>query len=117
MCMHKREPCESLIMFLVERTLAGMTEATLAEAHRLLREAARRVSSKGEPVRHLLCFYMPEEDRCICLFAGRDLATVRRVNEIAQVPVVRISLAIDFWTHDGAEENRASDTPEGELLS
>jgi hypothetical protein len=116
--MHKRERGESLAMFLVERTLAGMTEATLAEAHRLLHEAARRVSSKGEPVRHLLCVYMPDDDRCICLFRGRDLATVRRVNEIAQVPVLRISWAIDFRTPDRAEEEpRRHDKPEGERLS
>lgn len=96
--MQRQEPGESTAMFVAERTLPGMTEELLAEVHRLLQEAARRVSSTGEVVRHLRCTYLPEEDRCICLFEARDVAAVRRVNEIAQVPFRRITSAIEFWT-------------------
>jgi uncharacterized protein DUF4242 len=74
-----------------------MTEALLAEVHRLLHQAARRVSSTGEAVRYLQCIYLPADDRCLCLFEAADLSHVRRVNEIAQVPFRRISPAIGFW--------------------
>jgi hypothetical protein len=102
--MRKRNPGESLAMFLVDRTFPGMTEELLAEVHRLLDEAARRMSTTGGPVRHLRCLYMPEDNRCICLFEGRDFASVRKVNEIAQVPFLRISSAIEFWASGVAEE-------------
>jgi hypothetical protein len=48
-------------------------------------------------VRYLRCIYMPEEDRCICLFQANDLAAVRGVNEVAQVPFRHITPAIEFW--------------------
>jgi hypothetical protein len=87
---------EPKAIFLVDRTLPGMTEELLVEAQRLLHEATRRVSSTGAAVRYLGCIFVPDEDRCVCLFEANDLATVRRVNEVAQVPFRRISSAIEF---------------------
>ena len=95
--MQRQEPGELSAMFVVDRRLSGMTETVLAEVHRLLHEAARRVSSQGVAVRYLRCIYMPEDDRCICVFEADDPAAVRTVNEIAQVPFHRISSAIEFW--------------------
>jgi uncharacterized protein DUF4242 len=88
---------ESLSVFIVDRTVPGMTEELLGEVQRLLHEAARRVSSAGEPVRYLRCTYIPEEDRCLCLFEADNPAAVRRANETAQVPFRRISAAIEYW--------------------
>ncbi len=102
--MHERQQGESLAMFAVDRLLPGMTEENLAEAHRLLQEAARRVSSKGEPVRHVRCFYLPEDRRCICLFEAKELVAVREVNAIAQVPFRRISSAIESAAPGVSEE-------------
>jgi hypothetical protein len=87
---------DPLGMFLVDRSLPGMTEDLLTEAHRLLQEAARRVSSPGRPVRFLRCTYLPDEGRCVCLFEASDELAVRRVNETAQVPFRRISSAMEF---------------------
>ena len=85
-----------LAMYLVDRTLPGLTEDLLAEVQRLLHEAARRLSSAGQTVRYLQCVYLPEDDRCLCLFEATDLRTVRQVNEAAQVPFRRISTAVAF---------------------
>ena len=105
--MQEQEPGESLAMFVADRTLPRMTEELLAEVQRLLHQAARRVSSTGETVRYLRCIYMPEDDRCICVFEADNLATVRKVNEIAQVPFRRISPAIEFrWSGVGQQEKR-----------
>jgi hypothetical protein len=90
------QPQKSGATFLVDRTLPGMTEDLLVEAQRLLHEATRRVSSTGAAVRYVRCIFIPDEDRCVCLFEANDLATVRRVNEVAQVPFRRISPAIEF---------------------
>ena len=93
----KHKGHESLSMFIVDRTVPGMTKELLGEVQRLLHEAARRVSSAGQPVRYLRCTYLPEEDRCLCLFEADTAAAVRRTNETAQVPYRRISAAIEYW--------------------
>ena len=74
---------ESQSMFIVDRTVPGMTEELLEEVHRLLHESARRVSSAGQAVRYLRCTYLPEENRCLCLFEADNPAAVRRANETA----------------------------------
>ena len=99
--METREPGGRMGMFMVDRSLPGMTWAVVAELQRLLQEAARRVRSGGSAVRYVRCIYLPEDDRCICLFEADDPATVRTVNEIAQVPFHRISRAIEFWAVRG----------------
>ena len=88
---------ESQSMFIVDRTVPGMTEELLGEVHRLLHESARRVSSAGQGVRYLRCTYLPEENRCLCLFEADSPAAVRKANETAQVPFQRISAAIEYW--------------------
>jgi hypothetical protein len=95
--MQRDEQSELPAIFVVDRALPGMTEAVLAELQRVLHEAAARAYSRGVPVRYLRCIYMPEEDRCICLFEADDLAAVRDVNEVAQAPFLHITGAIEFW--------------------
>ncbi len=82
--------------FLVERTLPGLTLELLAEAHRCLQEAVRRVSGSGEEVRYVRCTYLPEEQRMLCLFEAATADGVRRVNEIAQMPFRRVAPASEF---------------------
>ncbi len=85
-----------LATFLVDRTLPGLTAELLAEAHRCLQEAVRRVSGSGEEVRYVRCTYLPEEQRMLCLFEAATADVVRRVNEIAQMPFRRITPAREF---------------------
>jgi hypothetical protein len=110
MLVHEQEPGASLLMFVVDRTLPGISDTSLAELQRLLHEAARRMSSTGNAIRYKRCIYMPEEERCICLFEAADLAAVRNVNEIAQVPFRRVSSAIEFWAPGVAEEEAGTRT-------
>ena len=102
--MQRQEPEELSSIFVVDRTFPGITQAVLAELHLLLQEASGRVSSGGMSVRYLRCIYMPEDDRCLCLFEADDPETVRTVNEIAQVPFHRISPAIEFWAVRGSRQ-------------
>ena len=99
---------ESLSMFIVDRTVPGMTEELLGEVQRLLHEAARRVSSAGGRVRYLRCTYIPEEDRCLCLFEADNPAAVRRANETAQVPFRRISAVIEYWEPGASAAQKGS---------
>ena len=56
----------SLTMYLVDRTLPGLTEDLLEQVQRPLDQAARRLSWAGQTVRYLQCVYLPEDDRCLC---------------------------------------------------
>ena len=87
----------TLALFVVDCAVGGITAERLTEFRRLLRDAADRVSQRGEAVRYLRCTFIPEQSRCICLFEARDLGTVRLVTEIAQFPFGQIGLAVEFY--------------------
>jgi len=83
-------------MFVVERTLPGLSFDQLLGVQRALAESSRRLSRDGDLVRHLRCTYSPHDARCSCVFEANSADLVRRVNEVAQVPFDRIEEAIDF---------------------
>jgi hypothetical protein len=77
-------------LYLVEHDLRGLSSRQLASVHRALGEAVRRASGRGRQIRYVQRIYVPDGQRCLCLFeaAGPDL--VRSVNDIAQFPLARI---------------------------
>jgi hypothetical protein len=77
-------------LYLVEHDLRGLSSRQLASVHRALGEAVRRESGRGRQIRYVQRIYVPDGQRCLCLFeaAGPDL--VRSVNDIAQFPLARI---------------------------
>ena len=83
-------------VYLVDRTLPGITMDQLAAAQRAAIETSQRFSSEGKHVRYIRSTYVPEDAHCMCLFeaAGRQL--VQDVNEAAQIPFSRISEALDL---------------------
>ena len=79
--------------------MPGLTMELLQEAQRLLHEAARRVSEtpgNGGGVRYVRCTFIAGEQRCLCLFEAPSAEAVRRVNDIAQVPFLRIHPAREY---------------------
>jgi Protein of unknown function (DUF4242) len=103
---------ESALLFLVDRTIPGVTAELLSELQVLLHDAALRVSSAGDPVEYVRCTFVPNEARCICLFQAENLAAVRRVNEIAQTPFHRIEVVVEFFApgagdHTGTQGRQA----------
>jgi hypothetical protein len=87
---------DSVAVFVVERTLPGMSLEHLAAAHRALAESSRRLSSRDDHVRYLRSTFAPARARCLCVFEATSGDLVRRVNEVAQVPFVSIEEAIEF---------------------
>ena len=83
-------------LFVAEWTVDGMTAERLVDFRHLLQDAADRVASRGINVRYMRCTYVPEQNRCICLFDADDIEAVRSVNQIAQVPFAEISVAIEI---------------------
>jgi hypothetical protein len=83
-------------MFIVERTLPGISLEHLAAAHRAIAESSRRLSSSDDRVRYLRSIFAPGRARCLCVFEATSRDLVKRVNEVAQVPFISIDEAIEF---------------------
>ena len=88
-------------LYLVEHDLRGLSPPQLAGVHRALGEAVRRAARRGSRIRYVQRIYVPQEQRCLCLFeaAGPDL--VRNVNDIAQFPLARV-IAVVSTASDGS---------------
>ena len=83
-------------VYLVDRTLPGITMDQLAAAQKAAIETSRRFSSEGKHVRYIRSTYVPEEEHCMCLFEAADPQLVQDVNEAARIPFTRISEALDL---------------------
>jgi len=83
-------------VYLVDRTLPGITMDQLGAAQKAAIETSQRFSSQGKHVRYIRSTYVPEDAHCMCLFEAAGPELVRDVNEAAQIPFTRISEALDL---------------------
>jgi hypothetical protein len=81
---------------MVERNLAGITMPQLAGAQQAAITTSRRFTADGTPVRYIRSTFVPGEARCMCLFDASSAEDVRKVNEAAEIPFVRIVEALDL---------------------
>lgn len=88
--------------YIVERSLAGMSAGHRSAMQYALREASRRLTAAGSPVRYLGSTFVPARSRCFCRFEADSLEAVKAVNEAALVPFVAINEAIDLHGPDGS---------------
>jgi hypothetical protein len=86
--------------YIVERHLPGITAEQLTGAARSARETAHASTAQGVPVTYLRSTFVPEGERCYCLFDGRDADAVRKVNETAGIPFTRITEALHLASED-----------------
>ena len=84
------------MVYMVERTLAGITTEQLAGAQRAAITGAQKATTGGTPVRYIRSTFVPGEDRCMCLFEAKTADAVRDVNESAGLPFTRIVEALDL---------------------
>jgi uncharacterized protein DUF4242 len=83
-------------VYLVDRTLPGITMDQLAAAQQAAIETSQRFSAEGKRVRYIRSTYVPGEAHCMCLFEAADPQLVKEVNEAAKIPFSRISEALDL---------------------
>ena len=81
---------------MVDRDLPGITMEQLAAAQQAAIATTEQFAAEGKDVRYLRSVYVPSEAHCMCLFEAPDSATVRAVNETAQIPFTRITEAMDL---------------------
>jgi hypothetical protein len=83
-------------VFMVERSLMGISLKELGQAQQAAIQAASDLSRMGNPVRYLRSTFVPESGACMCLFEARDASTVQKLNEGARLPFTRIVPALDL---------------------
>ena len=76
--------------YMVERYLPGITTDQLTAAARSAKTTTAEMRREGTPVRYLRSTFVPEEEKCFCLFDGPSEETVREANVRAEVPFERI---------------------------
>ncbi len=72
--------------FVVKRQLPGITPDALAGAGARAKTCAAEMREEGTEVRWIRSFFLPETEQTHCYFEGPDAATVREVNERANIP-------------------------------
>ena len=90
--------------YLVEHRLRDVGDGHLAALRDALDEITQRLNAggDGEGIRYIRSTVVAAEGRCICLFEATSEALVRRANELAQVPITSIALAVDYPMGDAA---------------
>ena len=85
-----------MAVYMVERHLPGITMEQLAGAQQAAIATSQRLSAEGRPVRYIRSTFVPQEDRCMCLFEAPDPQLVQEVNDTAQIPYTRVVEAKDL---------------------
>jgi hypothetical protein len=83
-------------VYLVERTLPGITTDDLAAAQKRAIQAGKELTAEGRAVRYIRSTFIPGEQTCMCLFEAPTSEHVREANERAQIPFTRIVPAQDL---------------------
>ncbi len=77
--------------YIVERHLPGITAEQLSAAAARAKSVTAEMTSKGKPVRYLRTTFIPSEDKAFCLFDAPSTERVKEANELAQIPLQRIT--------------------------
>lgn len=76
--------------------MPGLRSSDLAALQRVVEQACRRVSDEGEPVSCLRSTFVPSQGRWLALFRASGAGAVERVNELAQLPGLRIEAVTEM---------------------
>lgn len=85
-----------MAVYMVERSLPGITGEQLGAAQQAAIAGARSATAAGTPVRYIRTTFVSSEAKCMCLFEAETADAVRAVNDSAQLPYTRIVEAWDL---------------------
>ena len=77
--------------YMVERHLPGITPEQLSAAAGRAKSVTAEMTKHGKPVRYLRTTFLPEEEKAYCLFEASSAEQVKEANELAQIPLQRIT--------------------------
>lgn len=82
--------------FMVERSLKGISMDNLGAAQKLAISTAADMTRGGTPISYVRSTFVPDTGACMCLFKADSAASVKALNEKAQLPFDRIVKAMDL---------------------
>ncbi len=83
-------------VFMVERSLAGISTEELAGAQKAAIATAKKMSEAGDAISYIRTTFAPEDGRCMCLFDANSEAQVRKLNDEAGIPYEKVVPALDL---------------------
>ena len=83
-------------VFMVERSLGGISIDDLGGAQRAAIDKGEQMTASGTPVRYIRTTFAPEDGRCMCLFEAQSSEDVKRLNDEAGLPYDRVVPAMDL---------------------
>ena len=83
-------------VFMVERSLKGISMDQLAAAQQAAIRTAAEMSGQGTPIRYIRSTFVPESGQCMCLFSAEDAEQVKTLNDKAQIPYNCVVGALDL---------------------
>jgi hypothetical protein len=83
-------------VYMVDRTLPGITMEQLAAAQKAAIETGKRFTAAGNPVRYIRSTFVPQESHCMCLFEAPSPELVKQLNDEAKIPYNRVVEAADL---------------------
>jgi hypothetical protein len=83
-------------VFMVERSLMGISMEGLAGAQKAAIGTAAAMRSQGTDIRYIRSTFAPEDGRCMCLFEAETETDVRQLNDTAGLPYERLVPALDL---------------------
>lgn len=86
--------------FMVERHLPDFPPDQLPAAAAAAKEKSAELASEGLDVRYVRSTYVPEGEKCYCLFEGESAASVEEVQRRAGLPYERIHEAAFLTAED-----------------
>jgi hypothetical protein len=85
-----------MTVYMVERNLKGIAMSDLAAAQRTAIDTSEAYAAKGTPMRYIRSTFAPEDGRCMCLFEAASAEDVKRLNDEAKLPYLRVVEALDL---------------------
>ena len=79
-----------MTQFMVERHLPGFPPENLPAAAAAAKQKSAEMSDEGTDVRYVRSTYIPEGEKCYCLFEGPSREAVEEVQKRANLPYERI---------------------------
>ena len=83
-------------VYLVERSLKGISMDQLAAAQRRAIDTAAEMTAQGTPVSYIRTTFVPDSGKCMCLFAADGEQNVKSLNEKAGIPFDKVTPAMDL---------------------
>jgi hypothetical protein len=86
--------------FMVERHLAGFPPEELPAAAAAAKRSAGEMAAEGTEMRYVRSTWVPEGEKCFCLFEGASREAVEEVQRRANLPFERIHEAAFLTAED-----------------